>query len=248
MGAPRELYEHPGQPVRDELRRAGQPARRRVRAPARHRAPPSARTAPRSPATVERLVHLGFEVRVDAAARETASRMSAQLTRDEAAELGVESRRRRVRAPARRARVRRRRRQHGRGRGGCPGARAERHRSRAAGPRTALEDPARGGGALRRPACWYGWCAAGGEHRCPTPAQPRPAAYSYCSASSTFSRAARRAGRIGGQHAGDDRRATIGETTSWPRGSRTRCPGRLEPLRQDPAEGECRRRSPGCRR
>ena len=36
-GAPRELYERAGERVRDGLRRAGQPARRPLRAPARHR-------------------------------------------------------------------------------------------------------------------------------------------------------------------------------------------------------------------
>ena len=166
-GPPARALREPGQPVRDELRGAGQRAGRGARPARTTSRSPSARNGTTIAATVERVVHLGFEVRVHVVL-EDGTPMTAQLTATRP--TGCASRA----APtcssaARRARVRRRRRQHGRGRGGCPGARAERHRSRAAGPRTALEDPARGGGALRRPACWYGWCAAGGEHRCPTP-------------------------------------------------------------------------------
>ena len=65
VGAPRDLYERAGERLRDELRRAGQPARRRVRAPARPRAAQRARTGTTTPAMVERVVHLGFEVRVE---------------------------------------------------------------------------------------------------------------------------------------------------------------------------------------
>ena len=87
IGAPRELYEQPGERVRDELRRPGQPARRRVRAPARHRADARAERVRRAEAMVERVVHLGFEVRVELVAATTASALSAQLTREEAEQL-----------------------------------------------------------------------------------------------------------------------------------------------------------------
>ena len=46
VGEPRELYEQPGERVRDELHRPGQPARRRVHPPARLRAACWSRTAP----------------------------------------------------------------------------------------------------------------------------------------------------------------------------------------------------------
>ena len=63
-GGPRDLYEHPGLGVRDELRRPGPQARRRLGAAARRRGPPRAERQTIE-ALIDRIVHLGFEVRVE---------------------------------------------------------------------------------------------------------------------------------------------------------------------------------------
>ena len=63
-GAPRDLYEHPRDGVRDELHRPGQPARHDVHPPARRR-DPHAPGDGADEAMIERIVHLGFEVRVE---------------------------------------------------------------------------------------------------------------------------------------------------------------------------------------
>ena len=83
IGAPRELYEHPAERVRDELRRPGQPARRRVRAPARHRHP--AEPAERRRRGDDRAGGPpGLRGPRRARARATATHVWAQITRDEA--------------------------------------------------------------------------------------------------------------------------------------------------------------------
>ena len=83
VGAPRELYDAPGERVRHGLPRAGQPARRAARAPARPRVRAEPRDGARRGAGRRACVHLGFEVRVELRSP-TASDVSAQLTRDEA--------------------------------------------------------------------------------------------------------------------------------------------------------------------
>ena len=90
VGAPRELYEHPVNQFvmtfMGSVNRLGET----LRAPPRHRAARRARTAsPRRP-TIERLVYLGWEVRVDLRRQDDGERMSAQVTRDVADELGLE--------------------------------------------------------------------------------------------------------------------------------------------------------------
>ena len=116
----------PGQPVRHDLHGQRQPPRRGVRAAPRHRAERPARTASTSPAMVERVVYLGWEVRVDLRRDGDGERMSAQVTREVADALGLETGRHGLRAAAQRARVRR-------GRGGrrhLAARRAERRQPR----------------------------------------------------------------------------------------------------------------------
>ena len=88
VGAPREIYEHP---VNRFVMTFVGPTTRMGEAYVRPhdielRAEPNGVT---SPATVERLVHLGFEVRVELE-REDGERLSAQVTREVADELGLE--------------------------------------------------------------------------------------------------------------------------------------------------------------
>ena len=89
VGAPREIYEHP---VNEFVMTFVGPTTRHGEAFVRPhdielRAEANGVT---SKATVERLVHLGFEVRVELM-REDGERMSAQVTRDEADTLGLEA-------------------------------------------------------------------------------------------------------------------------------------------------------------
>ena len=65
VGGPRELYDRPAQPLRDGLPRPGRAARRRARAPARHRDQPRTRTTAAARRRCARVSHLGFEVRVE---------------------------------------------------------------------------------------------------------------------------------------------------------------------------------------
>ena len=89
VGAPRELYEQPAQRVRDVLRRPRQPPRRRVRAPARHPDPGTSDEDRRTEALVERVVHLGFEVRVELTLHDGRD-VWAQVTREQAQQLELE--------------------------------------------------------------------------------------------------------------------------------------------------------------
>ena len=132
IGAPRELYESPANEFVmgfvGPVNRLGE----RARAPARPRAPARARRRRASRRMVERIVHLGFEVRVELAAGRRAAALRAQLTRDEAEQLELERGPDRVGAPAARAGLRRRGRCRGRrARGGPRRARVVR---RSAGP------------------------------------------------------------------------------------------------------------------
>ncbi len=88
VGAPRELYEHPvNQFVMEFIGAVNRLGDAFVRPhDIELRAEPNGVT---SAATVERLVHLGFEVRVELE-REDGERLSAQVTRDVADELGLE--------------------------------------------------------------------------------------------------------------------------------------------------------------
>lgn len=88
VGSPREIYEHP---VNRFVMTFVGPTTRMGEAYVRPhdvelRAEPNGVT---SQATIERLVHLGFEVRVELE-REDGERISAQVTRDAADELGLE--------------------------------------------------------------------------------------------------------------------------------------------------------------
>ena len=64
VGTPRELYEQAGQRVRDALRRPGERALGPLDPPARRRDPARAADGA-AEAQVDRIVHLGFEVRVE---------------------------------------------------------------------------------------------------------------------------------------------------------------------------------------
>ena len=88
IGAPRELYEHPvNQFVMEFIGAVNRLGDTFVRPhDIELRAEPNGIT---SAATVERLVHLGFEVRVELE-REDGEHISAQVTRDVADELGLE--------------------------------------------------------------------------------------------------------------------------------------------------------------
>ncbi len=88
VGAPRELYEHPvNQFVMEFIGAVNRLDGSFVRPhDIELRAEPNGIT---SAATVERLVHLGFEVRVELE-REDGEKLSAQVTRDVADELGLE--------------------------------------------------------------------------------------------------------------------------------------------------------------
>ena len=104
---PRELYEHPVNQFvmtfMGSVNRLGET----LRAPARHRAERRSRTASPPPATIERLVYLGWEVRVDLRRQDDGERMSAQVTREVADDLGLRAGRHGLRAPDQRARLRR---------------------------------------------------------------------------------------------------------------------------------------------
>ena len=86
VGAPRELYDQPANDVRHELPRAGHRGRRRARAPARPVGARSSRATARVEAQVSRVVHLGFEVRVELELADGGA-VSVQLTRGEAEQL-----------------------------------------------------------------------------------------------------------------------------------------------------------------
>ena len=87
-GGRRRPLRAPRQRVRDELRRRGQPDRRALRAPARHG---HARYADErtEQARVERIVTLGFEVRVELAMSDDRE-VWAQVTREEADRLDLD--------------------------------------------------------------------------------------------------------------------------------------------------------------
>ena len=82
------LYERAGERVRDD---ASSGRRNRVGddlgAPARPRAPARARRTARREAMIERVVHLGFEVRVELVARRRREDLRRRLTRDQCEEL-----------------------------------------------------------------------------------------------------------------------------------------------------------------
>ena len=86
VGGPARALRPAGQPVRDELPRPGQQGRRAARPPARHHAHARRRTDGAQQATVTRVVHLGFEVRVELEV-EGDGPVSAQMTRYEAEQL-----------------------------------------------------------------------------------------------------------------------------------------------------------------
>ena len=89
VGAPRELYEHPvNQFVMTFMGSVNRLGETFVRPhDIELRAHSNGVT---SPATIERLVYLGWEVRVDLRRQDDGERMSAQVTRDVADELGLE--------------------------------------------------------------------------------------------------------------------------------------------------------------
>jgi sulfate transport system ATP-binding protein len=89
VGAPRELYEHPvNQFVMTFMGSVNRLGETFVRP---HDIELSAHSnGVTSPATIERLVYLGWEVRVDLRRQDDGERMSAQVTRDVADELGLE--------------------------------------------------------------------------------------------------------------------------------------------------------------
>ena len=89
-GRPARPLRAPGERVRDELRRARQPGRRHLGAAARPRAPVSSPDGARE-AMIERIVHLGFEVRIELI-RDDGERLWAQVTRDQCEELELEER------------------------------------------------------------------------------------------------------------------------------------------------------------
>ena len=99
VGSPRDIYDHPGERVRDGLRRAGEQARRSARAPARR--DDLARGAVRhaSRRWSRRVVHLGFEVRVELELPD-GSRARAQLTRASRPRSSRSLRRHRLRSTA----------------------------------------------------------------------------------------------------------------------------------------------------
>ena len=69
VGGPRELYEQPANEFVMSFVGAGQPRRRHLGAAARPRAAARRRTDGADEAMIERIVHLGFEVRVELVAR-----------------------------------------------------------------------------------------------------------------------------------------------------------------------------------
>jgi sulfate transport system ATP-binding protein len=89
VGAPRELYEHPvNQFVMTFMGSVNRLGEAFVRP---HDIELSAHSnGVTSPATIERLVYLGWEVRVDLRRQDDGERMSAQVTRDVADGLGLE--------------------------------------------------------------------------------------------------------------------------------------------------------------
>ena len=82
--APRELYEHPSNEFVMSFIGPGQPPRRRAPSPSRHPDPPLL-DAGAVEALVRRVVHLGFEVRVELTLPDGRD-VWAQVTRDTAAE------------------------------------------------------------------------------------------------------------------------------------------------------------------
>ena len=72
--------------VRDELRRHREPDRRAARAPARRRRSPTSRGPSSEEAMIDRIVHLGFEVRIEMTLADD-SPLIAQLTRAQVEEL-----------------------------------------------------------------------------------------------------------------------------------------------------------------
>ena len=98
VGTPRELYE---QPANEFVMSFVGPVNRlgdALRAPARRRAPARAGRRRAAEAMVERVVHLGFEVRVELVL-EDGQHLWAQLTRDEAEQLELERGADRLRPP-----------------------------------------------------------------------------------------------------------------------------------------------------
>ena len=99
VGGPLRALRPAGEPVRDGLPRPGEPDRRRARAPARHPSWSPSRSATPRRARSTRIVHLGFEVRVEVEL-EDGGPVSAQVTRHDAERLGlVEGRQVWVRTP-----------------------------------------------------------------------------------------------------------------------------------------------------
>ena len=86
VGGPRELYDQPANRFVAGFLGAGQPARRPAAAPARHRDRRPTRSTAALEAMVSRVIHLGFEVRVELMLTDGAA-VSAQLTRHAADEL-----------------------------------------------------------------------------------------------------------------------------------------------------------------
>ena len=143
VGPPHELYEEPANEFVMSFLGPVTSWARRWSAPTTSSSPEPERCDDRGHGGAR--CPLGFEVRVEVVV-ETARR-AVQLTREQANGWASRAAPTCSRLPARRcARVWRRRRQTGRGRGGCPSVNYH-----PTGP--TLEDPARGGGALRRPAC-----------------------------------------------------------------------------------------------
>ena len=86
VGAAARALRRAGERVRDELRRAGEPGSATRGCARTTSSSRTSRTASTHEAQVERIVRLGFEVRVDLV-RDDGERLHVQLTRDEADEL-----------------------------------------------------------------------------------------------------------------------------------------------------------------
>ena len=87
VGGPRELYDQPGERLRDGLPRAGQPDRRRARAPARHRDPASRAARQRRAGRGRRASCTSASRSASSSRSRAASTVSAQVTRHEAERL-----------------------------------------------------------------------------------------------------------------------------------------------------------------
>ena len=101
VGSPTEVYDSPGQRVRDVVPRRGVLAERNAGAPARHSRRPQPGHGDRRRrrhrgsrpvslrATIDRIVVLGFEVRVELTSATNGTPFTAQITRGDAEALGL---------------------------------------------------------------------------------------------------------------------------------------------------------------